>query len=370
VSRVICVHNTTHYLAMHYMDLMRRLQVHHEVLVIAPHDGGVRELERAGVKCLTVKLSRRGMNPITDIGYLLSLLQHFRRIRPDIVFNFSIKPVIYGSIAAQLTRVEKVFSMVTGLGYVFSGKGIVPWLLRKVVTFEYRKALRTNPKVFFQNSDDRDIFLRRHLIVPDQGCIINGTGIDTDYFGFTQRPVEPFEFVLIGRMLKDKGIIEYCEAAKRLRDRFPDTVFRLVGPYDDNPIGLTAGELKALVERTGVTYSGAVEDVRPVLGRASVFVLPSYYREGTPRAILEAMASGLPVITTDHPGCRETLDPGVNGLLVVPRSVESLFQAMLSMRTDTDKVRQMGVEGRRIAESRYDVHKVNDSILRAMGEAT
>jgi glycosyltransferase involved in cell wall biosynthesis len=171
-------------------------------------------------------------------------------------------------------------------------------------------------------------------------------------------------------MLRDKGIVEFCEAAKMLRKRFPDTRFRLLGPIDhDNPNGIDPGELEELVSSAGVEYIGAVHDVRPVLSTASVFVLPSYYREGTPRAILEAMASGLPVVTTDHPGCRETVDPGVNGILVVPRDSESLYEAMLALRSDPELVKCMGIEARRIAETRYNVHGVNDSILRAMGEA-
>ena len=323
-------------------------------------------LREMGITYRPVSMERTGMNPARDIRSCLDLAAVLRGLQPDVVFSYTIKPVIYGSLAARLAKVPEVYSMITGLGYAFIGQEFKQKLVNRIVRTLYRVALSHNRRVFFQNSDDLEVFVSLKLI-PETGraVVVNGSGVDLDYYADAPLSDAPV-FLLVARLLRDKGIVEYAEAARRLKLRHPKAVFQILGPYDSNPAAISRPQMEAW-ERDGVLeYLGETDDVRPFLRRCTVYVLPSY-REGTPRSVLEAMAMGRPVVTTDAPGCRETVRDGENGFLVPVKDVEMLAQAMERFLVQPELIRSMGKRSREIAEEKYDVRKVNAVILRAMG---
>ncbi|UIF91638.1 glycosyltransferase family 4 protein [Cupriavidus sp. UYPR2.512] len=323
-------------------------------------------LESRGVVVHHVPLQRTGMNPLADARTLLALHRLMRRVRPACVMSYTIKPVIYGMLAGWLARVPRRFALITGLGYAFredSGRS----RLRAVVQRLYALALSRAHTTFFQNPDDEALF-RRAAILPagKRSCIVNGSGVDVASFEVAPLPDDGPRFLLIARLLGDKGVREYAEAARRIRARGAGARFSLVGWIDASPDAIAQDELDAWVADGTVDFLGRLSDVRPAIAGCNVYVLPSY-GEGTPRSVLEAMAMGRPIITTDAPGCRETVVDGDNGLLVPVKSVGALEQAMMQLIEDWEQVVRMGQRSRQIAESKYDVRKVNAVMLREMG---
>jgi glycosyltransferase involved in cell wall biosynthesis len=328
----------------------------------------VEELAAMGVEFRDVPIDRTGLWPGRDLRTLRALVALFREVRPDIVLGYTIKPVIYSSLAAQLAGVPKHFSMITGLGHTFTAKDWKACTLAPVVKRLYRLALRSNDRLFFQNPDDRAMFERLDLVRrPDQTILINGSGVDLEAFRPEPLP-SAVSFLLLGRLIAEKGIREYIEAARIIRARYSGVVFRFAGRIDNHPTAIPERELQAWVQEGVIEYLGRLDDVRPAIATSSVYVLPSY-REGTPRSVLEAMAMARPIVTTDVPGCRETVRHGVNGYLVPARNVPMLASALERFIADPALIATMGRESRRIAVEKYDVHKVNAVILEAMGLA-
>ncbi len=325
----------------------------------------MKSLAARGVFAHDISLRRTGMNPFQDMAFLIELFALIRKVRPSAVLAYTVKPVIYGMIAAKLAGVSRRFSLITGLGYAFqdgAGRKGVLLLVQKLYAF----ALRQADKVFFQNPDDEIVFRQRGLVpefVPT--CVVNGSGVDVAAFYVCSLPTTP-RFLLIARLLGDKGVREYVEAARLVRARYPGVVCSLVGWVDENPNSIKQGELDAWVAEGIIEYLGRLNDVRPAIADCSVYVLPSY-REGTPRTVLEAMAMGRAIITTDAPGCRETVVDGENGILVPVKSVDDLVGAMEAFIEDPGLAARMGQRSRKIAEDKYDVHRVNGVMLREMG---
>ncbi len=344
----------------------------HEVLALAPERDAAVETELAamGVAFEAVHLHRAGMNPVRDAWTMLSLARQLRRFRADAILVTAAKPVIYGTLAARLARVPMRAAMITGIGSALSGgTGTRRRVLATVVRLLYRTGLHRAHVVFFQNGDDEALFVDLGLVGRHQRRVrIAGSGIDLQAFRSQPLPDGPVTFLMVARLLRDKGLYELVEAARRVRAVHPDVRIRLLGPLDPNPEGITASDVDAIVAQGDVDYLGATEDVRPYLAAATVVVLPSY-REGTPRSLLEAMAMGRPILTTDVPGCRETIESGHNGLLVPARDAGALAEAMLAMVETPAMLAQMGTAGRALVEARFDVHDVNRTILGAMGLA-
>ena len=340
----------------------------HEVVALAPDfEASSRgPLVAMGVQCVTIGLTRTGLNPLRDLVDFLGLTRVLRVLRPDIVLSYTAKPVIYGSVAARAAGVGPAYSIVTGLGYSFSGSSPRQAMIRGILKQLYRAALRTNRAVFFQNPDDLEVFRGQGLLGTTRAVLINGSGVNLEHFQEAPPRPSPPVFLLMGRLLKAKGIVEYAEAARLLKARYPEARFHLLGPFDSNPDGIPFEQIKKWVSQGIIVYLGAIEDVRPFLADASVFVLPSY-SEGTPRSVLEAMAVGRPIVTTDAPGCRETVLDGVNGFLVPVRDIGALAAVMERFILEPDLIPAMGRMSRRFAEDKYDVHKVNAVILDAMG---
>jgi glycosyltransferase involved in cell wall biosynthesis len=327
-------------------------------------------LAARGAVYLPSPIERTGLNPALDAWSIASLAGLLRRLRPDVLFAYTHKPVIYGSVAARLARVPRVFAMITGLGYAFTeGRQLGRRLLRALTTGLYRASLGSAAGIFFQNPDDMAEFARLAIVSERQNLIrVNGSGVDVEHFSCSRPPLEPPTFLLIARLLRDKGIVEYVEAARRLRARHPQARFRLLGPTDSNPAAIPAGELEAWRAEGVIDYLGETKDVRPHLTDSTVYVLPSY-REGTPRTVLEAMACGRAVVTTDAPGCRETVTPGDNGFLVPVGDAPALALAMERFILNRDLALSMGARSRALAEQKYDVRRVNAVMLQAMGLA-
>lgn len=326
-------------------------------------------LEAKGIAAHDIPLRRTGMNPLADLTCLLSLWRLMRRIRPKTVLGYTIKPVIYGSLAAWFARVPRRYALITGLGYAFQGQheaSLGRRAVRAVVQHLYALGLRNTHKAFFQNPDDEALF-RELRILRDRSPseVVNGSGVDISAYAPAPLPDTP-HFLLIARLLGDKGVREYAEAAALVRRRHPTAVFSLVGWIDENPDAIAQHELDTWIREGILQFHGRLSDVRPAIAACSVYVLPSY-REGTPRTVLEAMAMGRAIVTTDAPGCRETVVHGKNGYLVKVRSSTDLAKALERFIDTPGLIPHMGAASRRMAEQRYDVHKVNAVMLRGMG---
>jgi len=327
-------------------------------------------LEQKGVTVHEIPLRRVGMNPFADLVCLMALCKLMLDIKPDSVLAYTVKPVIYGLLAAKIMRVKRRFALITGLGYAFqsadSQAGISRGMLKALVQRLYALALSSTTRVFFQNPDDEALFKQLQLISADTpSTVVNGSGVDVDDFNVVPFP-EPVSFLLIARLLGDKGVREFVSAARAVRSEYSNVAFKIVGWIDENPNAIAPAELEAWVADGTVEYLGRLKDVRPAIADSSVYVLPSY-REGTPRTVLEAMAMGRAVITTDAPGCRETVIEGVNGFLVPVKDVNSLAAAMLKFVKNPELVALLGEKSRELAEIKYDVKKVNAAMLEGMG---
>lgn len=312
-------------------------------------------------------LARAGVNPVRDLASALDIWRIIRLVRPGAVLAYTIKPIVYGLIAARIAGVPRRYALVTGAGFALSGRRTASSVLAIAL---YRLAFRCATKVFFQNRDDLALFREKGIVtLKSQAVVVNGSGVDLVEFSRRPIPGSPVVFLMIARLLIDKGVREYAAAAKLVKKRWPDARFRLAGWLDDNPSSIGELGLKEIVSDGDVEFLGRLDDVRDELAAASVFVLPSY-REGTPRTVLEAMAVGRAIITTDAPGCRETVQDGENGFLVPVGSVDALVEAMHKFLVDQDLVEKMGLSSRELVERKYDVRKVNEMMLREMGIVT
>lgn len=353
--------------------LAAMVQAGHEVVACGPEDEpAVRAaLGRVGVRFRRVGIARRGVDPLRDAATLGRLVALLRAEGPDVFLGYTAKPVIYGCLAARLARVPRVYALITGLGTAFlddGGSRRRRWL-GKAVRGLYRVALRGADSVIFQNPDDRILFLEEELVPSGVvTLVVNGSGVDLGHYAVAPLPEGPPSFLCVARLVREKGVGEYAAAARLIGPRAEGARFRLVGPAEAGPSAIPPEEVAGW-QRDGVLeVVGEVDDVRPWLREASVYVLPSY-REGTPRSVLEAMSMGRAVVTTEAPGCRETVVAGETGLLVKPRSVAELATAMEEFVAEPELAGRMGAAGRRLAEEKFDVHRVNEVLLREMGLA-
>lgn len=326
------------------------------------------EIKEAGAIPVEYELSRAGMNPLKDIQDAWSLSKILKDISPDVVLSYFVKPVIFGTVAAKLAGVRRRVGMLEGLGYVFtelpSGLGGKQAFLRKIQILLYRLALPWLDRLIFLNPDDPvDLLERNGLRVADV-AVLGGIGVNLKKYAYVMPNIDvPTCFIFVGRLLAEKGINEYVAAAKKVKSLHPETRFVVLGGLDEeNPGGLSRLELDDLIASGVVEYPGYVSSVGQWLADASVFVLPSY-REGVPCSTQEAMAVGRAVITTDVPGCRETVIDGVNGYLVPRWDADALAQKMLCFVREPSLVVQMGKESRKIAEHRFDAEKVNARLI-------
>jgi len=311
--------------------------------------------------------SRGGMNPVSDMLNTVRLSGKIRALAPDMVFSYFPKPVIFGTLAAALAGVKKRMGMLEGLGYAFTRCSNRPSFKKYVVAYAqvilYRLALPLLDRLIFLNRDDPEDLVQRYRLKVRKVCVLGGIGLDLQKYVYSTPPSRMVSFIFIGRLLAEKGVREYVAAARLVKLKYPTARFFMLGDLDEaNPGALSREELGQLVHKGIVIHPGHVEDVRGWLKQSSVFVLPSY-REGVPRSTQEAMAIGRPVITTDVPGCRDTVVDGKNGFIVPPFSVPDLVDKMVFFIENPDRIEPMGLESHRMAKARFDAVKVNAKLV-------
>ena len=355
--RISLVCNTAWAIYTYRQGLIRTLVARGvAVSVIAPRDRTFDLLTAMGCRCIELPVASKSTRPRDDLRTLWTLYRLYRSIRPDLVFHYTIKPNIYGSIAAKLAGVNSV-AVTTGLGYVFIQQSRAAQIAKKL----YRFAFRFPREIWFLNRDDQAAFIDQNLLAhPDRARLLHGEGVDLEQFAFTPLPErETYAFMLIGRLLWDKGVGEYVEAARRLRARYPQARFRLLGPTGaENPSAISRDEVAAWEREGIIEYLGEAHDVRPLIADADCVVLPSY-REGVPRTLMEAAAMGRPIVATDVPGCREVVADGVNGLLCEARNAESLAASLARMvDMSVAERRAMAERGRQKVATEFDERTV------------
>jgi len=343
----------------------------HRVIACGPErdQPTIDALREIGVDFACIPMSRAGVDPLEDIRTLWSCYSVLREHSPDVVLAYTMKPIIYGLIAARLAGIEHRHALVTGLGYVFSsesGQGRLA-MIRALATRLYRLAFSGVDRIFVYNSADAED-LQSGRMVPARSAMVMvpGSGVDLSQFKPQSVPPGGPVFLLVARLLREKGVGEFIDAARRLRSRYPHIRCQILGPLDPSPLAISREDLDRWGREGVVEYLGETSDVRPYLKACSVFVLPSYYREGIPRSILEAMAVGRAVITADTAGCRETVSDGWNGFIVPSRNVEGLAQAMECFIAEPGLAALMGQRSLDIARERYEVGKINRLLLSEM----
>lgn len=350
--KVAIVLNTSWNIYNFRMNFVRTLiEKGYEVHTIAPVDPYTAQLEQAGCHHHPVRMDSRGINPIKDVALILELRSIYKRLRPDIILHYTIKPNIYGSIAAASLGIPTV-NNVCGLGTVFLRKSL--W--SRIAIQLYRWSFRFPKKIFFQNPDDRDLFVGKRLVSPTTADLLPGSGIDLRRFTpepFSRNP--KFTFLLISRLITDKGILEYVEAVRRLRAEGIEARFQLLGAKDpEHRRGISVETIQEWIDDQTIEYLGTTEDVRPFIHSADCVVLPSY-REGTPHTLLEAASCGKPIVATDVPGCHQVVEHNHNGMLCKLRDAGDLADKMRTMsRLDNQSLRLFGENGRRKMESQFD----------------
>lgn len=336
----------------------------HRVTILAPPDSAVSELVALGCETAFLTIDAKGTNPLSDV----KLMYHFRRIfakeKPDVVLSYTVKNNIFGALAAKSLNIPFVPN-VTGLGTAFLSGAI----LRAVAGQLYRRAFKSLPVVFFENEDDRNLFISKRFLLCHQALVVPGTGIDLRHFAMEEMPSceEPIIFLMIGRLLRDKGVVEFVEAARDIRRRHPEVRFQLLGSVSaENRSAIDCATLAKWVEEGSIEYLGVTTDVRPYIRAASCIVLPSY-REGAPRALMEAAAMARPVIATDVAGCRSVVDRDLSGYFCQVRSVSSLIAAMSRFLEAPYETRiAMGAAGRAKMQREFDEAIVVDAYRKAI----
>lgn len=351
------------------VDLMKDMQAEgYEVYAAGqmPESEWAERFKGIDVAYKQISVSRNGLNPMGDMATLKDIKRLLREIKPDKIFVFQAKTVAYGCMAAHSLGITEVYTLIAGLGSIYLGHGLKNKLVKTVMSALYKQAFRKSRKVFFQNNDDKQTMLDEGLLKEDKIVMIHGSGVNVDSFVPTEMPVIP-TFLYIGRLIRDKGVGEYLDACKIIKAEYGEKVrCLLVGPYDSNPSALKPEELQPLVDAGIVEYFGEQRDVRPYISQCSIYVLPSYH-EGTPKTVLESMAMGRAIITTDAPGCKETVVDGVNGYLTEVKNAADVAVKMRQLIEHPVTVAEMGKKSREMACDIFDVKKVNDTILRTMG---
>lgn len=337
-----------------------------EVFAAAPDftDNYRQLIKGIGAIPIEFNLQRTNLNPIKDFKSIRELKSIIKDNKIDLVFPYTVKPVIYSSIAANMCNVP-VISLITGLGYAFSGLSFKVKALQRFNEILYKLSIRKNKIIVFQNKDDYHLFLNRKIISKHQKVdFVSGSGVNLNQFTFKEKnPSENVSFLLVARLIKEKGIALYLEAAKTLKAKYPKTEFHLIGGNENSPSAISEDEINTLHKEGVIIFHGIQDHIEKHFHKRDIFVLPSYYREGLPRTTLEACACGNPIITTNSVGCKEAVIEGVNGFLIEPQNQAALIEAMEYFITNPDKIKEMGFNSRKYAEERFDVNIINNDLL-------
>ena len=342
-------------------DLVRNfVSLGHKVVVVAPEDEYSIKIRELGSKFIPLDVDRKGANPFKDFLYFLRLIRVVLNERPSVVFTYTIKPILYGTIAAWLGQVPQRIAVTTGLGNAFSSDKLINF----VAKFLYKVSICFASEVWFLNSDDAEVFLNYRLVAEKKVFLLVGEGVDVDHFAPVGSP-GPHTFTLISRMLWDKGVGLFVEAARELKPKYPHLNFLLVGPVDNgNPEGISSNQLEKWNDEGWVKYLGPTDDVKGVLSLTTCLVHPTYYKEGLPRVLMEASAMGVPCITTDIPGCRDVIVDGLNGFLIPPRSSEALVLAIKKfIELSGERKNELSSQGRARMIHNFSSEKINSIYL-------
>lgn len=366
--KVAIVLNTSWNIYNFRMNLVRSLQAEgHEIHTVAPHDDYTHFLTEAGTIHHTIKMDSRGANPVKDLALIVELYAVYKKIKPDVILHYTIKPNVYGSLAASFLRIP-VVNNVCGLGTVFLKND----LLSSVAMLLYRISFKFPKKVFFQNPDDLRLFLDKKLVPRHTVDLLPGSGIDLEKF----KPVsfqrnKKFTFLLISRLITDKGILEYIDAVKKLKAEGLDARFQVLGAIDpEHKRGIKREIIQEWINSGIIEYLGTTKDVKHFIELADCVVLPSY-REGTPRTLLEAASSSKPIVATNVPGCNQVVEDKFNGLLCNLKDSDDLAAKMRSMaHYDDETLKNMGLNGRKKMEAEYDESIVIDKYLHTLTALT
>ena len=349
-------------------ELLKKLAANSNHNIFAMASGANKEeidtINNLNVKYIDYPVSRVGLSPSEDFKTFRILRTVFKREQPDVILAYTIKPIIWGGLAARVLPNCRFYALVTGLGFAFQEGNWKKNLLVKLVAFLYKISLKNAEKVIFQNPDNKKVFIDLGIVPEHKAAVVNGSGVDVTHFEIKPLSTAP-KFLLIARLLGDKGVREYVKAANIIKQHYPQVVFHLVGPEDPSPDCISLQELAQLNNKKAVDYLGATNDVRPYIEGCSIFVLPSYH-EGLPRTVLEAMATGRPILTTDVPGCRETVMNGKNGWLVEKANVEQLAEKMIWFIENPQEWQRMAEASRAMVEDKFDVQKVNKELMSIM----
>ncbi|WP_036678027.1 glycosyltransferase family 4 protein [Daejeonella oryzae] len=328
------------------------------------------KLTQMGIEIHENTLQRNNITITSDLKYLMALSKVIRLVKPDVFFSYTFKPLIFGSVMASLFRVKNKVAMLTGLGYNFTdtAKSFPKTVTQKLLKFSLK--FNRDLKIVFQNDDDYRELLSKNIIDQKSNTyVVNGSGVDLDFYTYTEPDIDNLRFLLIARLIKAKGVEEFYEAIKIIHSKYPSVKFSVVGTFNETQIDSINPDLyQEIINSDFIDYTGWVDDVRPYIQNAAVVVLPSY-REGTPRSVLEGMAMGRAIITTDTAGCRQTInnDPNSpNGYLVPVKDVAGLVSRMESFIQDPPKAIQYGINGRNYAKQKFDVHQVNKQMLQIL----
>ncbi|MEB7558528.1 glycosyltransferase family 4 protein [Kluyvera cryocrescens] len=341
----------------------------HEVYAFAiDYDDDIKnKITEYGAIPIDYNFSRTGLNPFTDIINTIKLSKQLKKLNPGLVFSYFSKPAIFGTLAAKLAGVKKINAMLEGLGYFFTVSdkkdSLKLIVLRRILLFLYRLSFRYLDNLIFLNADDKNDLLGKTKMNVKNVTVLGAIGLDINEYPYIPPPVDPISFIFVARFLQEKGVNEFIQAAKIVKEKFPDTHFYMLGDLDVyNPGSLSIDNFNQLKKSGFIELPGHVDNVQDWLAKASVFVLPSY-REGFPRSTQEAMAMGRAVITSDVPGCRETVVDGVNGFLIPPRTSADLAERMLRFLHNPDLITTMGTASHEIARARFDSAIVNNKLL-------
>lgn len=359
---IVIAANTSWNLYNFRFNLAKVLKLHgHNVVLVAPKDDYSKFLS-SEFRYYSITMNNKGTNPYEDFKTLLQYYQLYKKIKPDYVLNYTIKPNIYGNVACRILGIQTI-NNISGLGSVFITQSFITALVKKL----YKNALASSSKIFFQNYDDKNLFIDNKLVLPDRCSVLPGSGINTDVF----KPIkytktdDSFRFLLIARILWDKGIGEYVEAAQIIKKKYPNVSFQLLGSLDVmNPTAISKEQIGKWGLSGSIDYLGTTDNVQDYICQADCIVLPSY-REGTPRSLLESASMAKPIITTNVPGCKDVVEDGINGFLCQVKNSLDLAQAMEKMLLLSDEKRLlMGMAGRQKMIREYNEQIVIDNYLK------
>lgn len=346
-------------------DLIKEIiKLGYEVVVTGPNQDNIGKIEELGVRFVEIPMEKNGVNPIHDVKYIWRLYRLLRMESPVATLGYTIKPVVYGSIAAKCAGVRNITSMVTGAGYLFTAQSKKAKFLKLIAKVLYKVGLSCADCVIFQNADDKKEFIENNLVKPDKCKLVNGSGVNMEYFSKQDLPPRT-TFFMLSRALYSKGVKEYLDACRIVHGKYPEIRLMFLGAVESMPDALSWDLVQSYVADGSVEYFPETSDVREYMRECSIFVLPSY-REGTPRTVLEAMSMGRGIITTDVPGCRETVKDGINGFLVPPYSARAVADKMFYIIEHPEYIPYFAEESWNYCMEKFEIRKVNDSMLRIM----